>query len=85
MSNPGRALALAHHVGMAPRQARCHLSLGFLRHRAGPVIEARGELSTAVEMLGRMEMRYWLGPAQTLLAAASGVEGPSQTERRKIR
>jgi hypothetical protein len=34
-------------------------------------MEARRELSTAVEMLERMEMRYWLGPAQILLAAAS--------------
>jgi tetratricopeptide (TPR) repeat protein len=64
-----RALALAQELGMAPLQARCHLSLGARRHAAGQSIEARGELSRAVEMLTRMEMWCWLGPAQRLLAA----------------
>ena len=51
------ALALAQELGMAPLQARCHLSLGGSRHRALQNMEARRELSTAVEMLTRMEMR----------------------------
>jgi tetratricopeptide (TPR) repeat protein len=38
-------------LGMAPLQARCHLSLGALHRRAAQAMEARGELSTAVEML----------------------------------
>jgi tetratricopeptide (TPR) repeat protein len=71
LEHSGRALVLAQELGMAPLQARCHLSLGALHHRAAQAMEARGELSTAVEMLERMEMRYWLGPAQILLAAAS--------------
>jgi tetratricopeptide (TPR) repeat protein len=71
LEHSSRALALAHELGMAPLQARCHLSLGALRHRVSQNMEARRELSTAIEMLTRMEMRYWLGPAQTLLAAAS--------------
>jgi tetratricopeptide (TPR) repeat protein len=43
-----RALALAR-LGMAPLQARCHLSLGALHHQAGETAEARDELSRAVD------------------------------------
>jgi hypothetical protein len=71
LEHSSRALALAQELGIAPLQARCHLSLGALHHWAAQAMEARGELSTAVEMLERMGMRYWLGPAQILLAAAS--------------
>jgi tetratricopeptide (TPR) repeat protein len=71
LEHSSRALALAQELRMAPLEARCHLSLGASRHRALQALEARGELSMAVEMLARMEMRYWLEPAQTLLAAAS--------------
>jgi hypothetical protein len=66
-----RALALAQELAMAPLQARCHLSLGVLHHRAGETVEARDELSRAVDMLTRMRMRRWLGTAQVLLAATS--------------
>ena len=66
-----RALALAQELGMAPLEARCHLSLGMLHHQAGATAEARDELSRAVDMLSRMQMRRWLGPARVLLAATS--------------
>lgn len=56
---------------MAPLQARCHLSLGALHHQAGRTAEARGALARAVEMLQRMQMRYWLPTAEALLAATS--------------
>ncbi len=62
------ALALAEALGMAPLQARCHLSLGVLHDQAGQADEARSELSQAIEMLKRMQMGYWLGGAERLLA-----------------
>ena len=65
-----RALGLAEELGMAPLQARCHLSLGRLHLQSGEAGDARVELSRAVEMLGRMQMWHWLGAAETLLANA---------------
>jgi hypothetical protein len=56
---------------MAPLQARCHLSLGALHQQAGETTEARAELSRAVDVLSRMQMRRWLGTAQVLLGGAS--------------
>ena len=64
------ALALAEELGMAPLQARCHLSLGGLRLQAGQTQDARAELSRAVEMLGRMQMWRWFSAAETRLATA---------------
>jgi tetratricopeptide (TPR) repeat protein len=66
-----RALALAQELGMAPLQARCHLSLGVLHHQAGAMAAARDALTPAVDMLSRMQMRRWLGTAQALLATSS--------------
>jgi hypothetical protein len=54
---------------MRPLQARCHLTLGALHQRQGELTEARTELSQAVEMLRRMQMRSWLRIAELLLAA----------------
>ena len=54
---------------MVPLAARCHLSLGGRHHEAGQVDDARHELSCAIEMLERMQMRYWLSMAEALLAA----------------
>ena len=71
LEHSSRALALAQELRHGAPPGALPLSLGALRHRAAQAVEARGELSTAVEMLARMEMLYWLGPAQTLLAAAS--------------
>ena len=56
---------------MAPLEARCHLSLGALHHQAGKTAEARDELSRAVDMLSRMQMRRWLETAQVLLGVSS--------------
>jgi tetratricopeptide (TPR) repeat protein len=65
-----QALALAEELGMAPLQARCHLSLGALHHRAGHAEQAQRELTRAVEMLGAMQMRPWLRTAEALLASS---------------
>jgi tetratricopeptide (TPR) repeat protein len=64
------AQALAGELGMAPLQARCHLSLGRLRLQVGQAEDARAGLSRAVELLGRMQMWRWLSVAETLLANA---------------
>jgi DNA-binding SARP family transcriptional activator len=63
----GQSLVFAAELGMAPLQARCHLSLGALHRQAGRGEEARRELSHAGAMLGRMQMPHWLRTAETLL------------------
>jgi tetratricopeptide (TPR) repeat protein len=64
------ALTLADELGMAPLAARCRLSLSALHHQAGHADDARREPSRAADMLGRMQMRYWLPAAEMLLAVA---------------
>ena len=66
----GEALGLAEELGMRPLQAHCHLGLGMLYGRSGRPKDARGELSTAVEMLRQMDMTFWLPRAETELAEA---------------
>jgi len=63
------ALHLSQELGMAPLQARCHLSLGTLHRRAGDDEEARAHLSRGADMLRRLRMWHWLQEAETLLAA----------------
>ncbi|HEY7709398.1 MAG TPA: hypothetical protein VIG57_05120, partial [Candidatus Entotheonella sp.] len=67
-----QALALANELGMRPLQAHCHLSLGTLACKVGQQEEARGELSTAIEMYRSMDMTFWLPPAETALRQVQG-------------
>jgi tetratricopeptide (TPR) repeat protein len=62
------AMALAHELGMRPLVAHCHLGLGKLYRRTGPPEQAREHLTTATTMYREMDMRFWLGPAETELA-----------------
>jgi len=59
-----QAMALGHELEMRPLLAHCHFGLGTLYHRIGRVEQARGELSTAIEMFRGMEMTFWLTKAE---------------------
>jgi tetratricopeptide (TPR) repeat protein len=63
-----QALALAEELGMRPLQAHCHLGLGKLYAKAGRHVEARAELSAAIELYWVMEMTFWLPQAEAALA-----------------
>ena len=63
------ALALADEVGLRPLAARCHDGLGKLYRCAGKRPEAREQLASAATLYGRMDMRFWLEPAEAELAA----------------
>jgi len=58
------ARALANELGMRPLVAHCHLGLGGLYTKTGQRDQARGELVTAVTMLGEMGMRFWAEQAE---------------------
>jgi hypothetical protein len=60
-------MALAEDLEMLPLQAHCHLGLGKLYRWTGRTREARIELSAAVEMLGTMQMAFWLPEAESEL------------------
>jgi tetratricopeptide (TPR) repeat protein len=62
------ALALAEPRGMRPLVAHCHLGLGKLFRRTGRADEARTQLSTAIEMIRAMGMKFWLPEAEAELA-----------------
>jgi tetratricopeptide (TPR) repeat protein len=64
----GQALALAESLEMRPLEARCHLGLGALYRQAGRPALARDHLVRAVALLRRMDMTFWLAPAEALLA-----------------
>ena len=61
---------------MRPLEARCRLGIGKLLLNAGNKREAGVVLSTAVAMLGEMDMKLWLPEAEAALAAA--VASPAQ-------
>jgi tetratricopeptide (TPR) repeat protein len=63
-----QALALAEPRGMRPLIAHCHFGLGKLYQRTGKQNEAREHLATATAMYRDMDMRFWLGPAEAILA-----------------
>jgi len=69
------ALALADMLEMRPLQARCHLGLGKLLRRVGRLDEARAELATAVAMLRKMGMAFWLPEAESELMQANASRG----------
>jgi tetratricopeptide (TPR) repeat protein len=66
-----QALALAEDLGMRPLQAHCHLSLGTLYVNTGQRLQARTELSAAIELYRDMDMTFWLPQAEAALVQAS--------------
>ena len=66
------ALALAEELGMRPLQAHCHRGLGTLYAAAGQRVQARTELSTAIEMYTSMDMTFWLPQTEAALAQVEG-------------
>jgi tetratricopeptide (TPR) repeat protein len=67
-----QALALAAELGMRPLLAHCHLGLGKLYATIGRHVEARTELTAAIDLYRAMEMTFWLPQAETALAEAEG-------------
>jgi tetratricopeptide (TPR) repeat protein len=63
-----QALALADELGMRPLVAHCHRGLGMLYSKLGQQEQARGELSSAIEMYRTMAMTFWLPQAEAVLA-----------------
>jgi tetratricopeptide (TPR) repeat protein len=61
------ALTLAQELGMHPLAAHCHLGLGTLYGTIGRRDDARAELTTALEMYGRMAMTFWTARAKAAL------------------
>jgi len=73
------AQALAMKLEMRPLEARCRLGIGKLLLETGKQREAGVVLSSAIAMLGAMDMRLWLPEAEAALAAA--VAAPLQLKR----
>ncbi|MGA8050152.1 MAG: adenylate/guanylate cyclase domain-containing protein [Burkholderiales bacterium] len=63
------ALALADEIGLRPLTARCYDGLGKLYRCAGKRQEALEHFATAATQYGRMNMSFWLQPAEAELAA----------------
>jgi len=66
--NYRQALVLAEELGMRPLVAHCHLGLGKLYAMIGHRVEARTDLSAAIELYRAMEMTFWLPQAEAGLA-----------------
>ena len=67
-----QALVLAEALGMRPLMAHCHHGLGRLYAKIGRGAEARGALSTAIELYRAMDMTFWLPQAEAALEQCSG-------------
>jgi DNA-binding NtrC family response regulator/tetratricopeptide (TPR) repeat protein len=67
-----QALALADDLGMRPLVAHCHLGLGKLYLKVGPLEQARSELSAALTLFRAMDMTFWLSQAEASLRQISG-------------
>jgi tetratricopeptide (TPR) repeat protein len=63
------AMALASAIGMRPLLAHCHAGLGRFYRRSGKPQEAEAELDRAVTVYRDLDMRFWLGKAETELAS----------------
>jgi tetratricopeptide (TPR) repeat protein len=63
-----QALTLAEALGMRPRQAHCHRSLGTLYARTGQWAQAQAELSRAIAMYRTLDMTFWLPQTEAVLA-----------------
>jgi class 3 adenylate cyclase/tetratricopeptide (TPR) repeat protein len=66
------ALTLAEELGMRPLQAHCYRGLGTLYAKVSRAEQARGELSTAIELYRSMDMTFWLPEAEAALAEVRG-------------
>jgi hypothetical protein len=53
-----QALALAEELGLRLLQAHCHQGLGMLYVTIGQRVQARAELSTAIDLYQAMEMTF---------------------------
>jgi tetratricopeptide (TPR) repeat protein len=67
-----QAIAIATELEMRPLLAHCHLGLGKLHAKVGMQQQARGELSTAIELYRAMAMTFWLLQAEEALAEGKG-------------
>jgi class 3 adenylate cyclase/tetratricopeptide (TPR) repeat protein len=67
-----QALALVEELEMRPLQAHCHRGLGTLYAKIGRGENARGELSTAIDLYRSMQMTFWLSQAEAALAQVEG-------------
>jgi hypothetical protein len=61
---------------MRPLQAHCHRGLGTLYAQTGQRELARTALSTAIALYRAMDMRFWLPPAEAVLAEMTGGRAP---------
>jgi tetratricopeptide (TPR) repeat protein len=62
------ALRLAQQLGMRPLEAHCHLGLSALHRRRGDAKEAAARLQDAAGLFEAMNMRFWMGRTQPLVA-----------------
>jgi tetratricopeptide (TPR) repeat protein len=63
-----KCIELATLLEMRPLLAHCHLALGNDYRRARKDKRARQHLATAVDLYRALEMPFWLGQAEALLA-----------------
>ena len=62
------SLAIAEELGIGPLAARCHLALAALHERAGQAARAREAAGRAAALFSAMDMKYWLGRSEELIA-----------------
>ncbi len=60
------AMRLASELGMRPLVAHCHLGLGRLYQRSGPVAKASAQITTALSQFRRMNAPFWAQQAETV-------------------
>jgi tetratricopeptide (TPR) repeat protein len=63
----GDAMTLATELGMRPLIAHCNFGLGRLNLLTGKSKQARKHLTTAMDMYGKMSMRFWLEQGESEL------------------
>jgi class 3 adenylate cyclase/tetratricopeptide (TPR) repeat protein len=63
-----QAIAIATELEMRPLLAHCHRGVGKLHAKVGMQQQARGELSTAIDLYRAMAMTFWLLQAEETLA-----------------
>ncbi len=60
------AMRLASKLGMRPLVAHCHLGLGRLYRRSGPVAKASAQITNALSLFHRMNAPFWAQQAETV-------------------